>query len=57
MADRDGDDAALLGRLATAKRLLQRAVAEGDVGTGIAAAIARPGVNETWPSVTGTRPP
>jgi hypothetical protein len=37
-ADRDEDDAALLERLATAKKLLQRAVAEGDVEPGIAAA-------------------
>jgi|tagenome__1003787_1003787.scaffolds.fasta_scaffold20216996_1 hypothetical protein len=36
-ADRDGDDAVLLERLATAKRLIQRAVAEGDVEPGIAA--------------------
>ena len=38
MADRDEDDAGLLERLATARKLLQRAVAEGDVGAGIAAA-------------------
>jgi hypothetical protein len=37
-ADRDEDDAALLERLATAKKLLQRAVAEGDLEPGIAAA-------------------
>ena len=37
-ADRDEDDAGLLERLATARKLLQRAVAEGDVGPGIAAA-------------------
>ena len=36
--DRDGDDAALLERLAIAKRLLQRAAAEGGVEPGIAAA-------------------
>src|SRR5690349_9037743 len=36
--DREGDDAELLERLTAAKRLLQRAVAEGDVGPGIAAA-------------------
>ena len=36
--DHDEDDAALLERLAMAKRLLQRAVAEGDVEPGIAAA-------------------
>ena len=38
MADRDEDEAELLERLATAKRPLQRAVAEGDVEPGIAAA-------------------
>ena len=38
MADRDEDDAGLLERLATARKLLQRAVAEGDVEPGIAAA-------------------
>ena len=38
MADRDEDDAALLERLARAKKLIQRAVAEGDVEPGIAAA-------------------
>jgi len=38
VADRDEDDAGLLERLATARKLLQRAVAEGDVGAGIAAA-------------------
>jgi hypothetical protein len=37
-ADHDEDDAALLERLATARKLLQRAVAEGDVEPGIAAA-------------------
>ena len=37
-ADRDEDEAGLLERLATAKRLLQRAVAEGDVEPGTAAA-------------------
>ena len=37
-ADRDEDDAALLERLATARKLLQRAVAESDVEPGIAAA-------------------
>src|SRR4051812_35382433 len=37
-ADRDEDDAGLLERLATARKLLQRAVAEGDVEPGIAAA-------------------
>src|SRR5690348_10543600 len=37
-ADRDEDDAALLERLARAKKLLQRAVAEGDVEPGVAAA-------------------
>src|SRR5690348_10163973 len=36
--DREGDDAALLERLAMAKKLLQRAVAEGDVEPGVAAA-------------------
>src|SRR5919206_5359825 len=36
--DHDRDDAALLERLATAKKLLQRAVAEGDLEPGIAAA-------------------
>ena len=36
--DHDEDDAALLERLATAKKLLQRAMAEGDMGPGIAAA-------------------
>ena len=38
MADRDEDDAGLLERLATARKLLQRAVAEGEVEAGIAAA-------------------
>jgi hypothetical protein len=38
VADRDGDDAGLLERLATAERLIRRAVAEGDVGSGVAAA-------------------
>jgi hypothetical protein len=38
VADRDGDDAALLERLATARKLLQRAVVEGEVEAGIAAA-------------------
>jgi hypothetical protein len=38
VADRDEDDAGLLERLATARKLLQRAVAEGDVEPGIAAA-------------------
>src|SRR3954468_6362046 len=38
VADRDEDDAGLLERLATARKLIQRAVAEGDVGAGIAAA-------------------
>ena len=38
MADRDGDDAGLLEQLAAARKLLQRAVAEGDVEPGIAAA-------------------
>ena len=37
-ADRDEDDAVLLERLATAKKLLQRAVAEADMEPGIAAA-------------------
>ena len=36
--DRDEDDAGLLERLATAKKLLQRAVAEGDLEPGVAAA-------------------
>ena len=36
--DREGDDAALLERLAMAKKLIQRAMAEGDVGPGVAAA-------------------
>jgi hypothetical protein len=38
VADRDEDDAGLLERLATARKLLQRAVAEGEVEAGIAAA-------------------
>ena len=38
MADRDEDDAGLLERLATARKLLQRAVAEGGIEPGIAAA-------------------
>ena len=38
VADRDEDDAGLLERLATTRKLLQRAVAEGDVEAGIAAA-------------------
>ena len=37
-ADRDEDDAGLLERLARAKKLLQRAVAEGDLEPGVAAA-------------------
>jgi hypothetical protein len=37
-ADRDEDDVGLLERLATARTLLQRAVAEGDIEPGIAAA-------------------
>jgi hypothetical protein len=37
-AERDEDDVVLLERLAMAKKLLQRAVAEGDVEPGIAAA-------------------
>jgi hypothetical protein len=38
MADRDEDDAELLERLTTAKKLLQRAVAEGDLEPGTTAA-------------------
>ena len=38
MADRDEDDAGLLERLAATRKLLQRAVAEGEVEAGIAAA-------------------
>jgi len=38
VADRDEDDAGLLERLATARKLLQRAVAESDVEPGIASA-------------------
>ena len=38
MAARDGDDAEPLAQLTTAKRLIQRAVAEGDLEPGIAAA-------------------
>jgi len=37
-ADRDGDDAELLERLAMAKKLLQRAVVEGEIEPGVAAA-------------------
>ena len=37
-ADRDEGDAALLERLTTAKKLLQRAVAEADMEPGVAAA-------------------
>ena len=40
MADRDEDDAGLLERLATARKLLQRAVAEGGIEAGIGAACA-----------------
>ena len=36
--DRDEDDAGLLERLAMAKKLIQRAVAEGDLEPGVAAA-------------------
>jgi hypothetical protein len=36
--DRDEDDAGLLERLAIAKKLIQRAVAEGDLEPGVAAA-------------------
>src|SRR3954453_1675742 len=38
VADRDEGDAGLLERLATARKLLQRAVVEGEVEAGIAAA-------------------
>jgi len=38
VADRDEDDAGLLERLTTARKLLQRAVVEGEVEAGIAAA-------------------
>ena len=37
-AERDEDEAGLLERLATAKKLLQRAVVEGEIEPGIAAA-------------------
>ena len=37
-ADRDEDDAGLLERLTAAKKLLQRAAAEGEIEPGIAAA-------------------